>query len=360
MTQRAIPFLFMRGGSSRGPFFNAKDLPRNKEHLSNVLISALGSGHPLNIDGIGGGNPVTTKVAILSQSEDDWADIDYFFAQVSVETGQVDYRPTCGNILSAVGAAAIEMGLFTPENGKTTIKIRAVNTNAKIETIVETPNGRVTYMGTTKIDGVPNSHAPVLLKFMDVAGSSLGKMLPTGQLRDNIDGVDVTCLDVAMPMVIARAEDFGVTCEESAAELNANKVLFEKMESIRLKAGEKMGLRDVRASVTPKFGLLAPPRKNGSIAARYFMPWEAHPTMAVTGGQCLAACALMKGSIADGLMAEHKSPANVIIEHPLGIMEMITEYSPDPFKHISSGLIRTCRLLAKGELYIPHHIWIEE
>jgi 4-oxalomesaconate tautomerase len=184
MTQSEIPFFFMRGGSSRGPYMHRDDLPADLDQLSAVLIAAVGSGHPLNIDGIGGGNAVTTKVAMLSVSDDDWADVDYFFAQVSVEDQLVDYKPTCGNILVGVGPAAIEMGLIPAKDGVTEVKIRAVNTGARVVSVVQTPDGLVSYDGDTAIDGVPGTAAPIALNFMDVAGSSTGAFLPTGNLRD--------------------------------------------------------------------------------------------------------------------------------------------------------------------------------
>ncbi|MEM9210782.1 MAG: PrpF domain-containing protein [Pseudomonadota bacterium] len=359
MTQTAIPFLFMRGGTSRGPYFNRADLPKDLDTLGEVLMSVLGNGHPLNIDGIGGGNPVTTKVAMLSKSEDDWADIDYFFTQVQVEKREVDMKPTCGNILSGVAAAAIEMGLFTPTSDVSTVKVRAVNTDAKVEAIVQTPGGKTLYEGDTAIAGVPGAHAPVLLKFMEVAGSNVGKMLPTGNTLDTIDGVDVTCLDVGMPMVIARAADFGVTGTETREELDANTALFARIEEVRLKAAVQMGMGDCSASVTPKFGMLMPPQNGGHISGRYFMPWDTHPTMAVTGSQCLSACALMPGTVSDGMMEQLPSGAVMQMEHLRGIIEVVTEYEMDgeSFHHISGGLTRTCRLLARGEVYVPSSVW---
>ena len=223
MTQTAIPYLFMRGGTSRGPYFNCADLPEDLDDLARVLVAVVGSGHPLNIDGIGGGSAVTTKVAMLSKSDDDWADIDYFFAQVSVEDGLVDFKPTCGNILSGVGAAAIELGLYPAKAGETEIKIRAVNTGARIVTRVQTDGSAPIYDGDFAVDGVPGTAAPVSLDFMQVAGSSTGAFLPTGNIVDTIDGIDVTCMDVAMPMVIARATDFGLTGHETREELDANR-----------------------------------------------------------------------------------------------------------------------------------------
>ncbi len=360
MTQRAIPFLFMRGGTSRGPYLNRDHVPKDQTALAQVLIAMLGSGHPLNIDGIGGGNAVTTKVAILSKSDDPWADIDYFFAQVSVEDRTVDFKPTCGNILSGVGPAAIEMGLIEPSGDETQIKIRAVNTNARVVATVQTAKGHVTYDGQAAIDGVPGTAAPVALQFMDTVGGATGAFLPTGKLIDTFDGIDVTCMDVAMPMVIARAEAFGLTGYESAQALNDNTAFFAKMEAVRIKAGTAMGIEDVANSVTPKFGLLAPARGGGTIATRYFMPWKAHPTMAVTGAQCLASCVLTPGTVADGLAARSNDrPATLTLEHASGQIDVLVDYelTKDGIDLRSAGLVRTARLLARGEVMIPAAIW---
>ncbi|MEX3313580.1 4-oxalomesaconate tautomerase [Sulfitobacter sp. PS-8MA] len=359
MTQTAIPYIFMRGGTSRGPYFNRADLPDDLDTLAEVLLSVLGSGHPLNIDGIGGGAAVTTKVAMLSPSEDEWADVDYFFAQVSVEDRLVDFKPTCGNILSGVGPAAVEMGLVAPKGDVTEIKIRAVNTGAKVLSKVLTPAGVLTYDGDTEIAGVPGTGAAVALNFMGVVGSSTGAFLPTGNIRDTFDGVEVTCMDVAMPMVIARAADFGLTGYETVAELDANTEFFARMEAIRLKAGAAMGMGDVSKSVTPKFGLLAPAQDGGTIATRYFMPWNTHPSMAVTGAQCLASCALTPGSVAEGLLERpDQSPAEVVLEHASGRIDVLVDYDASAgFSLNSAGLLRTARKLADGQVYVPSRIW---
>lgn len=359
MTQTAIPFLFLRGGTSRGPYFRRADLPEDLDTLAEVLIAVVGSGHPLNIDGIGGGAAVTTKVAMLSTSDDDWADVDYFFAQVSVEDRLVDFKPTCGNILSGVGPAAIEMGLIQPQGDETEVKIRAVNTGARVVARMQTPGGELTYEGDAAIAGVPGTAAPIALNFMGVVGSSTGAFLPTGNLRDEIDGIEVTCMDVAMPMVIARATDFGLTGYESAAELDANTDFFARFEAIRIEAGKRMGMGDVAKSVTPKFGILAPARDGGTIATRYFMPWNTHPSMAVTGSQCLASCALTPGTVADGLLNRpNECPANVVLEHPSGTIEVLVDYdNRDGFELKSAGLLRTARKLAEGRVFIPSRIW---
>jgi 2-methylaconitate cis-trans-isomerase PrpF len=350
--QTPVSFWFLRGGTSRGPYFRREDLPQDLDQLARVLCQVMGAGNARNIDGLGGGVAVTTKTAMLSKSAEPGIDVDYFFAQVSVEEQLVDYGPTCGNILVGVGPAAIEMGLVQAQDGVTPVRIRAVNTGATVEALVQTPGGVVNYAGDVALDGVPGTAAPIGLNFLDVVGSKTGTMFATGNRIDVIDGVEVTCIDVAMPMMIARAADFGLTGHETVGELNDNKALFAKMEAIRLKAGALMGMGDVTKSVTPKIGLIAPPRGNGHFAARYFMPWDTHPTLAVTGSQCLASCALMPGTVAEGVTKPiPASPAVVVIEHPMGEMEVTVTYGDGP-SFQSAGLIRTARLIARGEVMV--------
>jgi 4-oxalomesaconate tautomerase len=364
MTQTAIPYHFLRGGTSRGPYFRREDLPQDRDQLAEVLMAVIGAGHPLNIDGIGGGNAVTTKVAMLARSASADSDIDYFFAQVAVQERLVDFKPTCGNMLVGVGPAAIEMGLIPPEDGETSLRIRAINTGALIEAIVQTPGGRVTYEGDTAIDGVPGTAAPVMVNFLDVVGTSCGAFLPTGNPRDEIGGVEVTCMDVAMPMAVARADAFGLTGYETAEELDANRGFYERMEPIRIEAGRRMGLGDVAKSVTPKFGLLAAPRAGGAVEARYFMPWTCHPSLAVTGSQCIAACVLTPGTVAAGLVrVPDGRPALMRIEHPMGLIEVTVDYDgdgPDGFRLKSAGLVRTARLIARGEVMVPSRLLVEQ
>ncbi|WP_353475046.1 4-oxalomesaconate tautomerase [Salipiger sp. H15] len=362
MTQTAIPYHFLRGGTSRGPYFRREHLPADRETLTEVLLAVIGAGHPINIDGLGGGSAVTTKVAMLSPPSRDDCDVDFFFAQVAVDKREVDYRPTCGNILVGVGPAAIEMGLVPARDGETVVRVHAVNTEAVIETVVQTPGGKVAYTGDYAIPGVPGTAAPIRLSFMEAVGSVTGALLPTGRLRDVIDGIEVTCMDVAMPVMMARAEDFGLTGYETQAELDANGAFFERAEAIRLRAGEMMGLGDVSKSVTPKIALLAPPRNGGTITARYFMPWACHPSMAVTGGQCIATCTILPGTVADGLPAglgALPSPVPVGIEHPSGTFEVVVnhERQGDGIAVQSAGVVRTARLLARGEVLIPEAVW---
>jgi len=360
MSQTAIPYLFMRGGTSRGPYLLRSDLPEDRETLADVLIAMVGSGHPLNIDGIGGGAAVTTKVAMLSKSEDPWADVDYFFAQVSVEDRLVDFKPTCGNILVGVGPAAIEMGLVSPRQGETEVRVHAVNTGAKVISKVQTPGGMVNYTGTATVDGVPGTAAPVALQFMETVGGATGALLPTGNAKDEFDGIVVTCMDVAMPMVIARADAFGLTGYETPQELDDNRDFYARMEAIRLKAGAAMGMGDVTKSVTPKFGLLAPPKQGGTAAVRYFMPWNCHPTLAVTGSQCIAACLLTPGTTGEGIMpAPNDTPTTISLEHPMGLLDVVVDFerTGTGITLNSAGLVRTARKLAQGEVFIPSSIW---
>ena len=359
MTQRAIPFLFMRGGSSRGPYMRREDLPQDRDTLARVLVAMVGSGHPLNIDGIGGGAAVTTKVAILSTSEDEWADVDYFFAQVGVEDGLVDFKPTCGNILVGVGPAAIEMGLVAPTGEVTEVRVRAVNTGARVAAHVQTPGGKVRYEGDARIDGVPGTAAPIQLQFRDVVGGATGALFPTGHRKDFIDGIEVSCLDVAMPMVIARARDFGLEGNESASDLDDNRAFFERMEAVRLKAGVLMGMGDVSKSVTPKFAILSEAKAGGDATVRYFMPWKTHPTLAVTGSQCISACLLCPGTVGEGLASFSGSPARLSLEHPMGQMDVVVEFesTEGAFDVTSAGLTRTARKLAAGEVFVPGGIW---
>lgn len=359
--QTEIPFLFMRGGTSRGPYFNAADLPADRDILASVLRAVLGTGHPLNIDGIGGSATVTTKVAMLSRSEVEGVDVDYFFAQVDPMKPEVDFRPTCGNMLSGVGPAAIEMGLVPVSGPETRLRIRAVNTGALVDAVVQTPEGHVTYDGIHQLDGLPGSAAPVALSFMGTVGSMSGAMLPTGRARDVIDGVEVTLIDVAMPMMIARAADLGLRGDETREEIDENTALLARLEAIRCKAGPMMGLgADVSASVTPKVGLISAPVAGGSLRARYLTPWACHPSMAVTGGQCLAACAVLPGSVADGLaVVPATGPAAMQIEHPSGALDVLLDFTVNGTEVDirAAGLTRTARLLARGMVMVSQNVW---
>ncbi len=361
--QISIPCLFMRGGTSRGPFFNRNHLPQDLDQLAKVLVAAVGAGHRLNIDGIGGGNAVTTKVVMLSPSDDDKADVDYFFAQVNVEDHGVDFSPTCGNMLAGVGPAAIEMGLLSPTPGQTKIRIRSVNTGALIESIVQTPFDpmpRVEYEGDTAIAGVPGTAAPIQLNFMDVVGSKTGALFPSGHTLEQIDGIDATLIDIAVPMMLVRAADLGKTGEESADELTADRDFMDRLEAMRLQAGQRMGLGDVAQKVVPKVGLLAPACQRGCISIRYFMPWQCHPSLAVTGSMAFAGCMLAPGTVSDSIQSITEPAEALIFEHPMGEMEVAVDYAltEEQLELHSAGSVRTARLLMRGELMVPADVFV--
>ena len=244
-----IPCVLMRGGTSRGPFFLADWLPADPAERDRLLLTAMGSPHALQVDGLGGGNNLTSKVAIVSRSRRPGCDIDYLFAQVSVDQASVDLRPNCGNMLSGAAPFAIDEGLLAANDGVTSVRVHNVNTGSVIEAIVQTPGGRLTYEGAARIDGVAGTAAPVRLNFLDAWGAVTGGLFPSGQRQDDIDGLRVTLIDAAMPMALMRASDLGARGDETPAELDANPALMARIEAVRLEAGRRMGLGDVRDSV---------------------------------------------------------------------------------------------------------------
>ena len=355
-----IPCVMMRGGTSKGPFFRREDLPEDRDTMGRILLAALGAPDGRQIDGVGGAQTVTSKVAIVSKNAEGPNHVDYLFAQVEFEKNYVDWGPTCGNMVIAVGPYAIEQGLVPVTGDATAVIIHSVNIGSTIEAVVPTPNGRVEYEGDYAIDGVPGTAAPILINFLDAVGSNTGKLLPTGNARDVIQGVEVTCIDVAMPMVIARAADMGKTGYESKAELDPDKDFFRKLESIRREAGERMGMGDVSQSVMPKFGILAPPKNGGHVTSRYFVPQNLHPTHAVSGAICVSACISLPGTIADGIarMPQGNQP-RVLVEHPVGTMEVtLTLGEKDGRRTIGrAGVMRTARRLMSGQIAIPGRVW---
>lgn len=353
--QIAIPCLFMRGGTSRGPYFLASDLPADPAARDRVLLAAMGSPDARQIDGLGGATTLTSKVAIVSKSAQPGCDVDYLFAQVDIEKAMVDTAPSCGNILAGVGPFAIERGLVSAQPGETRVMIYNVNTQSKIEAIVRTPDGAVAYAGEARIDGVPGSAAPILLNFMDVTGSLCGVMLPTGKPRDVVDGVEVTCIDVAMPMILMRATDFGLSGTEGKEAFEGSPERMARIEAIRRKAGHMMGLGDVSGKVVPKVGILSAARQGGSITSRYLTPHALHAAHAVTGAVCVASACALPGSIAHELATpESANPRTVWIEHPAGQIDVaLTTSGEGASMEIVAGTLRTARLIMRGEVLVP-------
>ncbi len=354
--QTAIPATMMRGGTSRGLYFRAEDVPGDAAARDRMLLAAMGSPDTRQIDGVGGATTLTSKVAIVSPSAEEGVDVDYFFCQVSVDEALVDTGPTCGNILAGVGPFAINKGIVPIEDGETRVRIRLVNTGDLVEAVIQTPGGAVEYAGDATIDGVPGSAAPVILNFMDCLGSKTGKLFPTGNLIDVIDGYEVTITDAAMPVMMMRAEAMGKTGYESAAELDADKDFFARLEPIRLKAGELMGLGDVSDMVIPKPVLLAKPRAGGTISSRYFTPHATHEAHAVTGGVCVACATVTPGTLAwEYAEISHAERMTIQIEHPTGAIDVALslDMSKDPPEVKTAGILRTARLLFEGAVYVP-------
>src|SRR5215213_2688440 len=354
-----IPVIFMRGGTSRGPFFKAADLPQDVPTRDRVLLAAMGSPDPRQIDGLGGADTLTSKVAIVSKSARPGVDVDYLFAQVDIGKPVVDIAPSCGNMLAGVGPFAIETGMIPAQDGETPVMIFNVNTEARIEAVVQTPGREVTYTGDARIDGVPGTAAPIVLNFMDVVGSVSGKLLPSGNVRDVIDGLEVTCIDVAMPMIMMRAKDFGLSGYENRAEINANKALFARIEPIRLEAGRRMGFGDVSDKVIPKVGLLSLPRDGGTITSRYLTPHALHAAHAVTGAVCVATACAIEGTIAHELAKpDSANPRTIWIEHPSGQVDVLLETKGrGPDMDVVAGTLRTARPIMKGEVLVPRKVF---
>jgi 2-methylaconitate cis-trans-isomerase PrpF len=358
--QTKIPCVIMRGGTSRGPFFKLSDLPADVATRDAVLLSVMGSPHQIQVDGIGGSHSVTSKVAMISKSKHPGADVDYLFAQVQIHEAFVDTKPNCGNMLVAVGPFAIEAGLVPARNGETTVRIFNVNTQSLVEAIVQTPNGEVTYEGNAAIDGVPGTAAPVGINFQSAIGSVTKRMLPTGRPLDVIDGVEVSCVDIAMPLVMMRAADLGKSGHETPDELDADRELMARMEAIRRKAGVLMGMGDVARNVVPKLALLSAPRGDGHIATRYFVPETCHKSHPVTGTVCIASACAIPGTIAAQIAPLRPAPQGMLkIEHPSGtiLIDLDADFSGGKQDLRRAALIRTARRIFDGYVHVPSKIW---
>jgi 4-oxalomesaconate tautomerase len=356
--QNAIPFMQLRGGSSKGLFFLAKDLPADSAALHKTVLLAMEgteTGDPRQIDGLGGAQPLTSKAAVVSLSDDPAADVDYLFLQVVVGKGRVSTGQTCGNILAAVAPFAIEAGLVPAIDPVTTVRIKMLNTGGICEVLVQTPEGQVNYAGNASIDGVPGTAAPIICNYLDVAGSTCGALLPTGNDIDYIDGFAITCIDNGMPVVLLRAADFGLKGTESIAELAGNAPLKKQIEQIRLQIGPKMNLGDVSTQTVPKMCLIAPPQQGGLISTRMFIPQEVHDAIGVLAAVSVATAALLPGSIAEGI-AQLPQPDHGLysIEHPSGECSVTLDFEvvDGKMEVKKAGVLRTARLLSRGEVYV--------
>ncbi|HEY2204675.1 MAG TPA: 4-oxalomesaconate tautomerase [Pseudonocardia sp.] len=350
MTARAVPCMLMRGGTSKGAFFLASDLPTDPAARDDLLLRIMGSPDPQQIDGLGGAQPVTSKVAVVAPSAEPDADVDYLFLQVGIDVPTVSDRQNCGNLLAAVGQFAVERGLVTPDSGHTSVRIRLVNTGGLATSTFATPDGRVRYRGNAGIAGVPGTAAAVALEFADTAGSVCGSLLPTGRLVDEIDGIEVTCIDNGMPVVVARAADLGLTGYETTGELAADGALADRIQALRTRAGKLMGLGDVTDSSVPKTTLVAPARDGGALCTRTFIPTRPHPAIGVLGAVTVATAALLDGAVGHRLLTRPRDGGPLAIEHPSGSLEVDVAIDGDvsPPRVRRSAVIRTARPLFDG------------
>ena len=355
MAQQSIPCYLMRGGSSKGPFLDLADLPTDPVERDAILLRIMGSPDPRQIDGVAGAEFLTSKMAMVGVSELPNIDVDYLFAQVVIDKPIVDTAPPCGNMLAGVGPYAIETGLVQAQDPITNVRIFNINTNTIIEAVVQTPGGMVNYEGDAVIDGVPGSAAPVLLYFSNIAGGKTGALLPTGNARDIIEGVEVSCIDASMPMVIIWAESLGLQGSEDAEFFTSRTEVMARIESIRLLAGEKMGLGDVCDSVVPKVGIVSASVAGGSIRSRYLTPHSLHAAHSVTGGICIATAACMPGSVACEVASVGEgNKQDVVIEHIAGRLDITLEMETDNgiWTVTRAGVVRTARLLMSGLVYV--------
>ncbi|AHF79232.1 Putative flavodoxin 1 (plasmid) [Sodalis praecaptivus] len=363
MAQRAIRCLLMRGGTSKAACFLADDLPEDRAQRDAVLLAVMGSPDIRQIDGIGGADPLTSKVAIIRASARPEADVDYLFAQVNVDKASVDYGQNCGNILAAVGPFALERGMVRGASPISQVRIYMENTGQIAIADVPCDNQGVVYDGETRIDGVPGTASKILLNFLDVAGSSCGALLPTGHAADRFDGISVTCIDNGMPVILLRARDVDRTGYETREELDGDEELKRRLESIRLQAGPQMNLGDVAQRTVPKMTLIAEPRHGGAISSRTFIPHRCHASIGVFGAVSVASACLIPGSVTEGL-ARVDTPNSdgqqtLSVEHPTGEFSVVLRHDAEG-ELAGCGLVRTARLLFSGEVYIPSKIWPNE
>jgi 4-oxalomesaconate tautomerase len=353
MVQASAPVMWMRGGTSKGGYFLASDLPSDTAERDAFLLRVMGSPDPRQIDGMGGADPLTSKVAVVNRSARERIDVDYLFLQVFVDQAIVTDAQNCGNILAGIGPFAIERGLVAATGDETRVTIFMENTGQVAVATVQTPGGVPTYAGDAKIDGVPGSHAPVPLEFRDTAGSSCGALLPTGNAADTIEGVRCTLIDNGMPCIVFKAEDVGATGYETREELESDAFagLRAKIETIRLAAGPLMNLGDVKDKSVPKMMLVAPPQHGGAVTVRSFIPHRAHATIGVLGAVSVATACLLEGSPAASVaVVPDGSRKTLSVEHPTGEMTCVLEVD-DIGQVTSAALLRTARKLMDGEVF---------
>ena len=348
----------IRGGTSKGLYFHAGDLPHDGPTRDAVLLAAMGAPDTREIDGMGGGHPLTSKVAVVRPSQREDADVDYLFLQVWPDRAEVSDAQNCGNLLAGVGPFAIEEGLIAATGDTTKVRIWMENTHSLAVATVQTPNGRVRYDGATHIDGVPGAHAPIAIEFVDVAGSSCGSLLPTGHVVDVLEGIRVTCIDNGMPVVCLKAEEVGLTGYEEPLMIEANREVCDLVERVRVAAGPRMNLGDVTLATVPKVCVLAPAQHGGVISTRTFIPKRVHDAIGVFGAVSVATACLIPGTVAFELAAPASDDV-LDIEHPTGYFSVTLDVAVngEDVEVKYAALLRTARLLMRGDVLVPSAVW---
>jgi len=345
--EEGVPCMWMRGGTSKGGYFLASDLPADRDAF---LLHVMGSPDPRQIDGMGGADPLTSKVAVIRRSERPGVDVDYLFLQVFVDQPIVTDAQNCGNILAGVGPFAIERGLIEARDGETEVRIFMENTRQVATARVSTPGGRITYAGGARIDGVPGTAAPIPITFADIAGSSCGALLPSGHAVDVIEGIECTLIDNGMPCVVMRAADLGIDGTEEPEALEANDDLREMLEMIRLKAGPLMNLGDVARKSVPKMTMVSAAREGGAISTRTFIPHKCHDAIGVLGAVSVAtACLLSEGPAHELAKLAGGDEKLISVEHPTGEMSIIVTVRDDEVTN--AAVLRTARKLFDGRVF---------
>ncbi len=373
--QRPIPTWFMRGGTSRGPFFLESDLPADVTARDRVLLAVMGSPDPRQIDGLGGAHPLTSKVGIVRAGTQPGIDVEFLFAQLQPDSDTVETRANCGNMLAAVVPFALERGLIQPQGDETTARVLTRNTGMQCDITVRTPmtpeGRRVTYAGDARIDGVSGTAAPVMINFLDTAGSICASLLPTGNVCDHVVveplpgqdvapfELDVTCIDNGMPLVLFRAADVGCRGTETPAELNADEALKARLEALRLRAARMMGLGDVRERNYPKMTLVSPAQAGGTINTRCFIPHVCHEAIGVLAAVTVGTACVLDGSVPHALAALPEGRRKtIVIEHPSGQFSVELELDPDDAQKVMrAALLRTARLIMRGDVMVPETAW---
>jgi 4-oxalomesaconate tautomerase len=358
--QTKIPCVLMRGGTSKGPFFKASDLPDDPVLRDQVLIAAMGSPDARQIDGVGGANPLTSKVAIVKRSERNGVDLDYLFVQVVVDEPRVSIKQNCGNMLAGVGAFAVQEGMIEARGDETTLTVFMENSGSLADVTFATPGGQPEYDGDARIDGVPGTASPVMTNFRGTEGSTCGALLPTGNLLDTVNGIEVTCIDNGMPCVIFEASAVGRTGYESRDDLNADAELKKIVEALRLEVGPMMNLQDVGSLTVPKMTLVAPPRNGGSITTRSFIPHDCHAAIGVFAAVSVATACIMEGSTASRVATIPDGERKMFsMEHPAGEMSVEMEFEGSAEAPVikRAALLRTARRLFEGQILVSDSIW---